>query len=70
MLDNTIRNVYGPYTIECGPFGRLTRFLLWFRPMHVYQTPEAVTVYKMLFNDMYVLLVLRQESQADRARRS
>jgi len=38
--------------------------------MHVYQTPEAVTVYKMLFNDMYVLLVLRQESQADRARRS
>lgn len=61
----TVRNVYGPYTIECGPFGRFTPFLLWFRPMHVYETPDAVTVYKVLRGDMYILLVIRKPHHHD-----
>lgn len=57
---NKVEKVYGPYTIECGPFGRFTRLFLWFCPMHVYETPDSVITYKVLGKAMYILLTIHK----------
>lgn len=70
-MSKKILQVYGPYSHDCGPFGRLTNLLLWFvRTVYIHETLEATVVYKYLRGDMYVFGVVRKQSQGDKARLS
>lgn len=62
------RRVYGPYSWDCGPFGRLTPLVLWFvRTVYIHETEVGIAIYKMFRGDMYMIGAARKMGQSEKA---
>lgn len=69
-MTDKIEKTYGPFTMEFSRFGWFTRFVIWFLPTYIHETPDGIVVYKRWQKDMYILGAVRKPTQAEQPRLS